>query len=725
MKTILIRSSLLALLCLAAFTGYAQDPPIAPTSFTATPSTTAYEILLTWTEISDNETYFFIQRTREDNGEYWSYMAGANQTSYTDYNVEPNVTYNYSIFAANDFGSSEEISVMTTLFRQAPAAPTNVTASTGPQVFIELSFQDNSDIETGFEIRHSSDPSIPDEYYNGEVVYGGATGTTVTTYLNDGPYAQTAEFIYYHPNTTAYIKVRAFILDQGHYIYSDFSPIVSTVTNDVPETPTNFTATPEAGGIRLHWKDNSTHEARYYLARFSERFNPLTDVIAMLPADDTTYFDTSLQPDIDYTYWLMAVDFYEYREWPYPGEVFLQDPQRVAVTTANLPGAPPAPYELTAEGITSDTIRIRFLDSGNSEAYYEIQAGLSPDGPFDEATFQVEGTSEGNYVELKMAPFQAATTYYFRIRGVMELGSSLIYGAFSEVVSATTLDDAQPPAAPVAKYATFLKPDSFTANWSAVEGAEHYEIDVFSVSHGRKVYLWPYQDKIVRGTSFRIYGTKKNKKYSYVVRAVNEEGESANSNTIIVTPVKNLILLATCSDNPDSTRRWKVLNLNPFDVPVIWRGKNSQTGTFPATPGESFFTTLTVAGPNTATLEWRDDNLTRHVITASSTNRRCNQHNDNGRMDVANNEISVETESSFTVQVYPNPVTDRFRISVNSPSSEDVSIDIVSLDGQRVYSAKTKTNTLVVVDASAYVSGLYIVKARQLTNARTVKIVKE
>lgn len=713
---------LLIAFCFAALTGFAQDPPVTPTSFNATPSTTAYEILLTWTEISDNETYFFIQRTREDNGEYWSYMAGANQTNYTDHDVEPNVTYQYSIYAANDFGTSEEISTITTLFRQAPSVPTQVTASTGPQVFIELSFRDNSDIETGFEIRHSSDPSVPDEYYNGEVVYGGGIGATVTTYLNDGPYGISPEFIFYQPGATAYIKVRAFILDQGHYIYSDFSPIVSAVTNGVPETPTNFTATPEAGGIRLHWKDNSTHEARYYVARFSGTFNPLTDVIAVLSADDTTYLDTFLQPEVDYTYWLMAVDYYEYQEWPVRGELFLQDPLRVAVTTANMPGTPPAPYELTAEGITPDTIRIQFLDTGNSETYYEIQAGLSPGGPFDQGTFQVEGTGEGNYVELRMAPFQAATTYYFRVRGVVELGSELIYGVFSEVVSATTLDDAQPPAAPVAKWATFLKPDSFTANWSAVEGADHYEIDVFYIKHGHKVYLWPYQEKIVRATSFRIYGTKKNRKYAYLVRAVNEDGESPDSNTILVGPVKNLILLATCSNNPDSTRRWKVLNLNPFDVPVIWRGKNPQTGTFMATPGESFFTTMTVAGPNTATIEWRDDNLTRHVVTTSSTNRRCN---DNGRMDVASNEVSVETESSFTVEAYPNPVTDKFRISVNSPLTEDVSIDILNLYGQRVYSAKTKTNTLVEVDASAYVSGLYIIKARQLKSMQTVKIVKQ
>jgi hypothetical protein len=134
---------------------------------------------------------------------------------------------------------------------------------------------------------------------------------------------------------------------------------------------------------------------------------------------------------------------------------------------------------------------------------------------------------------------------------------------------------------------------------------------------------------------------------------------------------------------------------------------------------------MTVAGPNTATIEWRDDNLTRHVITTSSTNRRCNQYNDNGRMDVASNEVSVETESSFTVEAYPNPVTDRFRISVTSPLSEDVSIDILNLYGQRVYSAKTKTNTLVEVDASAYVSGLYIIKARQLKSMQTVKIVKQ
>jgi hypothetical protein len=263
-------------------------------------------------------------------------------------------------------------------------------------------------------------------------------------------------------------------------------------------------------------------------------------------------------------------------------------------------------------------------------------------------------------------------------------------------------------AAPVAKPALHVTPTSFVANWTVVEGATRYELDVITVNDS--TFLPGYESKIVNGTSQLVTGTKPGKHYRYVVRAVNDETESVNSNSIRVAPIKDLTLRTVCSDNPTVYRRWKIINNNPFAVEVMWRLPNtSQHGTLSAAIGETFFTTQTVPGINYARITWQDDNEHQLSSLKSSTWKSCEAILARG----GNVNDDVEDEEIFMVESWPNPVENKFSISVASPADDETRVEILNLQGQTVLDTKTIANTVLQADGTTYSPGLYIIKASQ------------
>jgi hypothetical protein len=616
--------ALLVFVFLTAFSAFAQSPA-APTGFTAVPSGAVLQ--LSWTDNAHDETGYILEKQWDDEfSNTIQINLPANAENYTDTEVAPNIQYYYSIWAENEDGASDQASAIGTISRQAPPVPTNVSAVTGPMTSIQLSFTDNSDLETWYEIRHSHDPNEA-SFYGNEKVSGGALHSTITHFISDGPFNYSGmplpDEAFYPPNTTVYIKVRAVINDNGTLIYGPFSEVVSAVTNPLPPTPTNFISSITGHGIHLSWTDNSMNEAAFFLAKFVGEFNPNTISLIKLPLNASEYTDSDIEPGVEYNYWLMAVDLFEYSSprpeyWP---DLFV-NASRVVKTSAVVPLA------------------------------------SAPDPP-------------------------------------------------------------------VTKPATYVTPKSFTANWEPVNGALYYELDVFNIKDS--TYLQGYEGRMVNGVTHVVNGTKGKKGYAYVVRAVNDGGESENSNSMLVSPVKNLRLQAVCSDSPGIFRRWEVINDNPFDVDVQWRILNAaQTGSHVATTGNSFFTTPTAAGSKVA-ITWYDDRLIGQSTVKSSSGKMCSTR-PNGNARKRENENQADDggmKSVLNVQVYPNPVRDRFQILVVSPDNSVVEVEIINYHGKRLFMRNVDPNTAFDVDASAFASGIYILKARQSRARSAAKIIKQ
>lgn len=91
-------------------------------------------------------------------------------------------------------------------------------------------------------------------------------------------------------------------------------------------------------------------------------------------------------------------------------------------------------------------------------------------------------------------------------------------------------------------------------------------------------------------------------------------------------PVANLNLTSLCSDNPNQTRRWRISNPNDFAVEVTWTVHGtSQTGVITAEPGNTFFSTTTVTGPNTTIISWFNEKGEKKTVTKASNGWACGQ----------------------------------------------------------------------------------------------------
>jgi fibronectin type 3 domain-containing protein len=108
-------------------------------------------VILSWTDNSNNETGFKIQRKTGVTGTYVDIVTmGANVTFYNDSAVTDGILYYYRVCATNATGDSafsNEASGTTPL-----AKPTSATATAVSSSQINLTWVDNSASETGYKI---------------------------------------------------------------------------------------------------------------------------------------------------------------------------------------------------------------------------------------------------------------------------------------------------------------------------------------------------------------------------------------------------------------------------------------------------------------------------------------------------------------------------------------------------------------------------------------------
>ena len=152
-------------------------PPVAPSSPSAS-SSSLTEVNLSWTDNSNNESGFRIERKIGAAGTYsLIHTAAANETSYDDGGLTEATTYYYRIAAYNAQGDSMYSSEVnaTTL----PAAPSGLSATAASSSRIDLSWTDNSGGETGYKIERKIGAT-------GTYSQVGTVGANVTSYSNTG-----------------------------------------------------------------------------------------------------------------------------------------------------------------------------------------------------------------------------------------------------------------------------------------------------------------------------------------------------------------------------------------------------------------------------------------------------------------------------------------------------------------------------------------------------------
>ena len=174
-----------------------------------------------------------------------------------------------------------------------PAAPDNLTATVNVKS-VTLIWNINSNDETGFQIeRKEGDGSwellkttnAGDNIFRDDEVISGKTYT---------------------------YRVRAINESVSPVTYSGYSNEASG-TIAVVAAPTNLTATAKPGSITLYWADNSDNEEYFLITKAWGPFygkpglEPWQDSVSIrVEANKTTYVDTEVESDTDYTYVIMA-----------------------------------------------------------------------------------------------------------------------------------------------------------------------------------------------------------------------------------------------------------------------------------------------------------------------------------------------------------------------------------------------------------------------------------
>ncbi len=317
-------------------------PPSAPENLAVTMvSDTSLE--LTWTDTSNNETGFRIERTTDA----FSTTVGANEESYTGTGLTPSTLYTYRVVAYNSLFETACVSPTeasgTTDSPWPPASPTNLTA-----------LPDDGRVYLSWT--HSVDPDVL--YYKvfRSMVQGSGHQCVAVAFGGDSIIdSQVVNETTYYYYLTA---VDRYGLESTPTDEVSATPHVL----DPPDAPSNLQAVAMAyNQIDLTWTDNADNESGFRLERYNTQTSSY-DAIQVVAADLESISDTGLMAEMLYIYRLIAYNT--------DGD---SPPSNEASETTPVAPQPVAPSNLVATVGEGNWITLTWQDLSDNEAGFRIE----------------------------------------------------------------------------------------------------------------------------------------------------------------------------------------------------------------------------------------------------------------------------------------------------------------------------------------------------------------
>ena len=352
------------------------DAPAAPSDLTIT-SLLFNRVSLSWTDNSNNETGFKIQRKTGVTGTYATIVTtGANVTAYNDNTVTDGTLYYYRVSATNATGDSafsNETSGTTPL-----AKPTSATATAVSSSEIDLTWIDNSVSETGYKIERKRTSA-------GTYAQIAQVGANVQSYSDTNGL---------DANTRYYYRIRA----TNGTIDSDYSNTPSAVTLlDAPAAPSGLTITSLlTNRVSLSWTDNSNNETGFKIQRKTGVTGTYATIVTT-GANVTAYNDNTVTDGTLYYYRVSATNA--------TGDSAFSNE-----TSGTTPLAKPT--SATATAVSSSEIDLTWIDNSVSETGYKIERKRTSAGTY--AQIAQVGANVQSYSDTN--GLDANTRYYYRIR---------------------------------------------------------------------------------------------------------------------------------------------------------------------------------------------------------------------------------------------------------------------------------------------------------------------
>ena len=302
---------------------------------------------------------------------------GSSDTTFTDPTVEPDTQYDYKIRARNFLGLSDESSFVNAETSEAPdgipAAPTGLAAGTQTHDSITLSWDDPGDsaIQSYQVLRRPRDRSV---YGDGQ----GAPGFVVVA-DNTGAAGATYTDTSVTPNTRYVYSIKARNALGLSAVSADVNAETPRDPQGVPATPTGLAVDSRThNSITLSWDDPGDSAIQSYQVLRRLRDIQLQPDLAVLVEDtgssDTTFTDTTVQPDTEYDYRIRARNAVGLS----PVSAFVN-----AETTEEPQSVPAAPTRLAVDSRTHNSITIAWADPGNNTIQsYQVLRRLASQSAF-------------------------------------------------------------------------------------------------------------------------------------------------------------------------------------------------------------------------------------------------------------------------------------------------------------------------------------------------------
>ena len=387
-------------------------PPLALAP--AAPSNLTFKLLssgkpeLGWTDNSNNETGFKIERKMNKNGT-WVQINTTATDKYTDISVQHGETYYYRVRAYNAFDSNYSNEVEVTM---APNIPANLTYTISGNT-VELNWRDCIN-EQGFKVERKTSIS-------------GTYKQIATCPANSSKYTDTGVAL----GNTYYYRVCAYNSIGDSAYSSELQVAVSGKTStpgNVPTAPSILTfkmVSPTS--LELNWQDNSSNEQGFKVERKTGSGSYVQ--IDTAPMDWTKHTDTTLALGQTYTFRVCAYN--GSGDSGYSNEVTVTTTAAGGTTTppggattppggaTPLTGAAAAPTGLRVNAVFPQEVELQWTDHSNNEDLFDIERKTTG-GSF--TIIDSTGPNEIQFVDIGLT---TGATYYYRVKACNLSGCSV------------------------------------------------------------------------------------------------------------------------------------------------------------------------------------------------------------------------------------------------------------------------------------------------------------
>ena len=445
----------------------------------------------------------------------WLSISGTELVATGTPDVSSDTTYAFSVRASRDSVNVDKV---------LRVVVSNITTLTTPDAPTSLSVSPNTD-GTSVDLSWTA----PDDTGGSDITDYEVSSNDGTDWTSIGS-TDTSYTLTGLDKGTEYTFVVRAVNSQGEGTSS--SSVTETTETTIPDNPTNIVITPQTGGTSVSIEfDEPSDTGGTPITRYETRTTigtTIPNTVSWLTVGNNTEFTLStLEKGTTYAFQIRARN-----------SVGTSDGTDVTTFTT-LTTIPDSPTDLTIDDKDHESVDVSWTvpddDGGSDITDYEVRHAEGSSIPSGTSWVSIGSTS----TSYTFTDLEADTQYTFSVRAVNSQGES----ESNDTITETT--DTEPVSTPDAPTSLSVSPNtdgtSVDLSWTAPEDTGGSDITDYEVSSNDGT---DWTSIGSTDTSYTLTGLDKGTEYTFVVRAVNSQGEGTSSSSVTETTE------TTIPDNP-------------------------------------------------------------------------------------------------------------------------------------------------------------------------------